>query len=115
MALCAGCAWRRPSKSEPTPQIFRLSAESSSLTPRTLPSLLPRSSDEHGPVCRLRLAETIKFGANPPDPWPTVRQAAEEAEGDNPSQPPFSGELQCECVVEASAEVKHGSLVSDMV
>ena len=42
--------------------------------------------------CRLRLAETIKFGANPPDPWPTVRQAAEEAEGENPSQPPFSGE-----------------------
>ena len=40
---------------------------------------------------RLRLAETIKFGANPPDPWPTVRQAAEEAEGENPSQPPFSG------------------------
>ena len=40
---------------------------------------------------RLRLAETIKFGGNPPDVWPQVNAAAAEAEGENPSEEPFAG------------------------
>lgn len=44
-------------------------------------------------VCRLRLAETIKFGGNPQDPFTRVNAAANVAEGPDPSQEPFSGML----------------------
>ena len=50
---------------------------------------MPQPPDIH--IRRLRLAETIKFGGNPPDVWPQVNAAATEAEGDNPSQEPYSG------------------------